>query len=121
MVSLKEDFADHPDPRTQHFDVCLPEERPKHDYGQDPIEPLDSRPLVFEMKRPAIQPTHPHGIAYSDVSFDIVDCLDQPEFADVDPAILDKIRSLERKQRDVIKDLLFAANGLVSEFNHVLM
>ena len=121
MVSLKEEFADHPDPRTQHFDVCLPEERPKHDYGQDPIEPLDSRPLVFEMKRPAIQPTHPHGISYSDVSFDIVDCLDQPEFADVDPAILDKLRSLERKQRDVIKDLLFAANGLVSEFNHVLM
>ncbi len=121
MVALKEEFADHPDPRTRHFDVTCPEERPKHDYAQDPIEPLDSRPLVFEMKRPSIMPTLLHGSDALASDFDIGDCLDEPHFAGVDTAIKTKLRSLDRKQRDVIRDLLFSANGLVSEFNHVLM
>ena len=123
MVRLGEEFEDHPDPRTLHFDVEPPVERPKHDYARDPIEPLDSRPLAFEMKRPAIQvqPAFPDGRAGSGNNFDILDSLDDPQFAGVDQAIKDKLRSLNRTQRDVIRDLLFSANGLVSEFNHVLM
>jgi hypothetical protein len=121
MVRLQEDFADHPDPRTRHFDVEPPVERPKHDYARDPIEPLDARPLAYEMKRPAIQPAFPDDRAGSGHNFDILDSLDDPQFAGVDQAIKDKLRSLNRTQRDVIRDLLFSANGLVSEFNHVLM
>jgi len=127
LVSLLEEHADHPDPRTQHFNVRCPEERPRHNYAVDPIEPIDSRPLVFEMKRPAIHAdSSPHsgpgGCASSvDAAFDILECLDEPQFAGVDQAIKDKLHSLTRAQRDTIKDRLFGVNGLVSEFNHVLM
>ena len=120
LVALREEFADHPDPRTRHFEVRRPEERPKHNYAVDPIEPMDPRPLAFEIKLPAI---HAGGSCDSDVNadFDILDCLDEPEFIGVDQAIKDKLHSLTRAQRDRIKDLLYSANGLVSEFNHVLM
>ena len=112
MVGLKEEFADHPDPRTQHFDVLRPVERPKHNYARDPIEPLDARPLVFEMKRPAIRPASSNGSPESSASFDIVDCLDDPEFEAVDQAIKDKLRSLDRSQRNVIRDLLISGVGI---------
>ena len=121
MVALKPEFADHHDPRERHFDVCRPTERPQHNYARDPIEPLDARPLVFEMKRPAIRLTAPSGDQPSGAEYDIADCLDEPMFAGVDPAIKNKLRSLDKQQRETIKDLLFSANGLVSEFNHILM
>lgn len=124
LVALEEGFEDHPDPRTRHFQVRRPEERPKHNYAVDPIEPLDSRPLVFEMKRPAVHADKSNsGGCESNVNadFDILDCLGEPQFAGVDQAIKDKLHSLTRAQRNRIKEVLFGANGLVSEFNHVLM
>lgn len=116
MVALKDDCADIADPRTEHFEVCRPKERPKHNFAVDPIEPMDNRPLVFEMKRPAI-----HIGDRDSAEFDIANCLDDPEFLNVDEAIKNKLRSLTRAQRDIIKDVLFGANGFVSEFNHILM
>ena len=119
MVALREEHADHPDPSTQHFNVRRPEERQWHNYAVDPIEPIDSRPLG-----PAIHADSSHsGGCASNVhaAFDILDCLGEPQFAGVDQAIKDKLHSLTPAQRDTIKDMLFGVNGLVSEFNHILM
>ena len=121
MVALQEQYADHPDPRTEHFDVRIPVERPKHNYNRDPIEPLDSRALSFEIRRPAIpvpKTTDDSGI---DDSFDIRECLDDPMFDDVDQGIKAKILSLSDDEAQIITDHLFNANGLVSEFNSILM
>ena len=90
LVALMVEYAEHPDPCTRHFEVRRPEERPQHNYAVDPIEPIDSRPLVFEMKRPASHANNSNGNA----NFDIVDCLDEPQFAGVDQPIKDKLCSL---------------------------
>ena len=84
MVGLREEFIDHPDPRTDHFDVRMPVERPKHNYDRDPVEPLDSRALSFELRRPAIPLPPSTDGSGTDASFDIRKCLDDPMFADVE-------------------------------------
>ena len=121
MVGLREEFVDHPDPRTDHFDVRMPVERPKHNYDRDPVEPLDSRALSFELRRPAIPLPPSTDGSGTDDSFDIRKCLDDPMFADVDQAIKDKILSLNDEEAKIIEGRLFDANGLVSEFNSILM
>ena len=119
MVSLHEDHADNLDPRSEHFVVQTPVELPKHDYMRDPIEPLDARPIVFEMLRPASHITPPNGSEGS--RFHLKDCMNEPEFAHVHPSIKDKIRTLTLEQSEGVMDMLLDANGLVSEFNHILM
>ena len=121
MVGLREEFIDHPDPRTDHFDVRMPVERPKHNYDRDPVEPLDSRALSFELRCPAIPLPPSTDGSGTDASFDIRKCLDDPMFADVDQAIKDKILSLNDEEAKIIEGRLFDANGLVSEFNSILM
>ena len=119
MVSLHEDHAYNVDPRSEHFVVQTPIELPKHDYTRDPIEPLDARPIVFEMLRPASHVTPPIGSEGS--RFHLKDCMNEPEFVDVHPSIKDKIRTLTLQQSEAVMDMLLDANGLVSEFNHILM
>ena len=75
MVGLCEEIVDYPDPRTEHFDVLMPVERPKHNYDRDPVESLDSRVLSFELRRPAMPLPPSTDGSGTDASFDIRQCL----------------------------------------------
>jgi hypothetical protein len=71
LVTIREDAeltgddlkASRKDLRQEDFEVHAPTERPLHDYDQDPFQPLDARPLAFEMRRPAIRLTGAAGTA----------------------------------------------------------
>ena len=121
MVSLHEDHADNPDPRSEHFVEQIPVELPKHDYTRDPIEPLDARPIVFEILRPPARVRVPPPNASESSRFHLKDCMCDPVFADVHPSIKEKIMTLTLEESEGVMDMLLDANGLVSEFNHVLM
>jgi hypothetical protein len=134
LITIREDaeLTEHePKPsrkdlRQEDFEVLAPTERPLHDYDQDPFQPLNARPLAFEMRRPAIQLTGAAGNAADlcdedHLRLDIRECLESDGFMHVDACIKAKIRSLTDEEAQKVTELLFASNGFISEYNDLLM
>ena len=59
MVGLREEFVDHTDSRTDHFDARMPVERPKHNYERGPLNELDARKESY-MGYADLNAAHPH-------------------------------------------------------------
>ena len=124
MITIREESLGETDLREDDFQATLPSERPLRDYTRDPIEPLDDRPLVFEMKRPVIHLTTsvpgPHDT--DSIDFDLErDFLGAVELGDMHESVKNKIRSLSAEEQNTVKHLLFKSNGWVAEFNSILM
>jgi hypothetical protein len=112
QVSVDEDASDPLDLRTNDFILSRPKPLQQQNVRRDPIQPIDRRPLAFETLRPHILLHNNAGeLDTKDLNFDILDCLDSVELCDVDPAIKNKIRELNKADRDYIKELLFKSNG----------
>jgi hypothetical protein len=111
-VSVLENAVDPLDLRTDDFILSRPNPLPPQNFQRDPIQPVDGRALAFETLRPHILLHNDAGeLETKNLDFDILDCLDSVELSDVDPLIKNKIRELNRADRDYIKELLFKANG----------
>ena len=122
QISEVDNPANPKDLRCDDFVLTIPEPLPPRDFTREPIDPIDGRPLACETFRPTILLTNNEGMhETAELQFDILDCLESPELHDVNPAIKDKIRALSREERDHIKELLFKANGWITEFNDILM
>jgi hypothetical protein len=75
-------------------------------YSQ-PIPPVDTRPITFEMQRRQIRLSG---------DFSLKDCLDSEMLCDLDEALKSKIRQLNDEECEELKRKIVAGNGLVTEF-----
>ena len=98
-------------------------ELPPHvkDNYTSPVEPKDSRPIAFLMKRHQRQLTNDAADLDMHGDFDIVDCLDSPLLADLDPMLKEKIRQLSPDERLSLKTRILGGNQWSTEFTPAAM
>jgi hypothetical protein len=83
-----------------------------------PLPPIDNRAISFEIQREALRLVDDFHDLDVDNNFDILDCLESPLMADMDPAIKDLIQNyLSKEERDDLKREILKHNQWISEFN----
>ena len=82
---------------------------------------MDARPIAFLMKRHQMQLTNDAGDLDMHGDFDIVDCLESPLLADLDPMLKEKIRQLSPDERLSLKTRILGGNQWSTEFTPAAM
>ncbi len=80
------------------------------------VQPIDCRPIAFEIKRRNIYLLNDEGALDSRKNFDLIDCLESKLLQDLDEKYKDSIRNLLFEQRASLKAEMLNHNSWVTEF-----
>lgn len=113
------DHGEHATPRYSFETTCVPEPAPLTDSIYSvPVPPIDSRAISFEIERKQMQLINDMGDWDVDEDFDILDCLDSPLLAELDPNLKSYIREfLSPEERAELKSVLLQNQEWITEFN----
>ena len=81
-----------------------------------PVQPIDCRPISFEIRRRQIELSNDDGLCDSQNDFDLNDCLESELLKDLDPALKIAIRELTYEQRASLKQEMLSHNQWCTEF-----
>ena len=100
------------------FDVApVPEPEPyQEDLFGCPVQPIDCRPISFEIKRRPITLLDPVDSADVPDDFDLADCLNSEILKDLDPELKNAILKLSSAQRASLRDELINHNQWCTEW-----
>jgi hypothetical protein len=102
-------------PRYTFNTTAIPEpELYKENQYACPVQPIDTRPITFEMRRRELLLQNDAG--EYDYDFDLIQCLDSELLKDMDQHYKDYIRSLSSQDRRTLKKTILTHNEWVTEF-----
>jgi hypothetical protein len=100
------------------FDVApVPEPDPyREDLFGSPVQPIDCRPISFEIKRRHVALLDPADLANVSGDFDLADCLNSDILKGLDPELKTAILNLSSEQRASLRDEIINHNQWCIEF-----
>jgi hypothetical protein len=100
------------------FDVApVPEPDPyREDLFGSPVQPIDCRPISFEIKRRQVALLDPADLANISGDFDLADCLNSDILKGLDPELKNAILNLSSAQRASLRDEIINHNQWCTEF-----
>ena len=100
------------------FDVApVPEPEPyREDLFGCPVQPIDCRPISFEIRRRKIQLFHTNEASDIHDDFDLADCLQSDMLKELDPELKQAILNLSPAQRASLKEEITMHNQWTTEF-----
>jgi hypothetical protein len=102
-------------PRYTFETSSIPEPDPyKENKYACPVQPIDTRPISFEMQRRKILLQNNAGEYSSE--FDLLECLDSELLKDMHQSYKDHIRNLSIQDRRILRDAIIKHNEWVAEF-----
>ena len=102
-------------PRYTFNTTAIPEpERYQENLYACPVQPIDTRPISFEIQRRELLLQNDAG--EYDYDFDLIQCLDSELLKDMDQHYKHYIRSLSSQDRKTLKETILTHNEWVTEF-----
>ena len=100
------------------FDVApVPEPAPyREDLFGSPVQPIDCRPISFEIKRRPVAILDPADSTDVPGNIDLADCLNSDILKDLDPALKNAILNLSSEQRASLRDEIVNHNQWCTEW-----
>ena len=115
---IPQDHGKESTPRFTFDTEPVPEPAPCTDsIYASPVPPIDSRAIAFQIQRRTMKLVNDRGETDVDNQFDIIECLDSPLLAHLDPELKSYIREfLTPEERADLKDALLDHQQWVTEY-----